>query len=262
MTEQACPVCGAESELRFQERVLGRHLVRYFLCPGCGYLHTEEPYWLDEAYRSAIADADTGAVQRNVANAWRMSALLYFASDRNGRFVDVAGGYGLLTRLMRDNGFDFRWQDRYCENLFAKGFDATAELAPCAAMTALEVLEHVRHPLRFLKAGIESFRPGLIVLSTTTFEGDPPARSWRYYAFSSGQHIGFFQRRTLNHLAGQLGMNLVSHGSYHLMSSSALPGPLLLRAALGMSAPALAAYARWRMGSRTNADHDAMMGGG
>jgi hypothetical protein len=39
---------------------------------------------------------------------------------KNGTFVDIGGGYGLLTRLMRDRGFDFYWKDPHCENIFAK----------------------------------------------------------------------------------------------------------------------------------------------
>ena len=67
-----------------------------------------------------IADADTGLVSRNLGIARRLAGLLYFGFDPKARYLDFAGGYGLLTRLMRDRGFNFYWHDLYCENVFAR----------------------------------------------------------------------------------------------------------------------------------------------
>jgi hypothetical protein len=44
----------------FRHTVLRKYDVQYFQCGGCGFLQTETPYWLDEAYSSAIVTADTG----------------------------------------------------------------------------------------------------------------------------------------------------------------------------------------------------------
>jgi hypothetical protein len=259
VSDQACRLCGEVSAFVFEARVLRRHPARYFQCPGCGYLQVEDPHWLGEAYREPIAAADTGMVQRNIVNAWRLSALLYFAADPRGRFVDLAGGYGLLVRMMRDNGFDFYWSDPYCENLFAGGFEAGESLGSCAAVTVLEAIEHVRFPLVFLREAVARFHPGMIVLSTQTFHGEPPPRDWWYYAFEGGQHIGFFQPRTLQYVAESLGLRLLSHGPYHLLARDRLPDRWVLRACLGWPAPVLAGWARVRLGSRTQADSRALL---
>ena len=68
--------------------------------------------------------ADTGLVMRNLDIAKKLATLLYFGFDPRARYVDVAGGYGMLTRLMRDDGFDFHWDDKFCANLLARGFEA------------------------------------------------------------------------------------------------------------------------------------------
>jgi len=80
------------------------------------------PYWLDEAYGDAISVLDTGLIQRNLHIAERLAPLLYFLFDHKAPYLDVAGGYGMLVRLMRDIGFDFYWSDKYCRNLFAECF--------------------------------------------------------------------------------------------------------------------------------------------
>ncbi len=50
----------------------------------------------------------------------------------------------MFVRLMRDNGFDFYRSDRQCENLFAKGFEASLDVSPSyELLTAFEVFEHL-----------------------------------------------------------------------------------------------------------------------
>ena len=107
MTEQIkCPISGSSMEPVFSETICGRHKVTYFYCKECGLLKTEKPYWLDEAYHEAIADTDTGLVNRNICNSNVLEVILSCLSIDKGTFLDVGGGYGLLTRLMRDKILD------------------------------------------------------------------------------------------------------------------------------------------------------------
>jgi len=201
-----CCICGHQAQKAFDARVLGRHEVRYFYCEHCGLLRTEDPYWLDEAYASAIADLDTGIVARNLRMARRLSSLLYFGFGQGAsdRWLDFAGGTGMLTRLIRDHGFDFRWLDRYATNLFARGFEHQVG-ERYVGITAIEVVEHVHDPLDFLDRLFKDLDPEIVIFSTVLFADAPPATDWWYYAFDAGQHIAFFQRRTLQALAAALG---------------------------------------------------------
>ena len=59
-----CRVCGGDSKFAFAQPVIGR-MVDYFDCSVCGYVQTQMPDWLVEAYSSAINDVDTGIMTRS-----------------------------------------------------------------------------------------------------------------------------------------------------------------------------------------------------
>ncbi|MBU5612538.1 class I SAM-dependent methyltransferase [Geomonas azotofigens] len=257
-----CAICSGAMEPKFSALVLGKHLAQYHYCRSCGFLAARDPHWLEEAYGRAIANADTGLVLRNLDLAPKVaSTLFWFAGERGeGRFVDVAGGYGLLTRMMRDLGFDFYWQDKYCENVLAPGFEYRPELGPCRAVTAFEVLEHLTDPLPFIEEALATYRPDHFLFSTELYEGEPPApERWNYYAFATGQHVAFFQRRTLQKLADRLGLHFASANRLHLFSRQPVD-EYLLRMVTGPLAAPLSRYIRFRLGSKTVRDQELMLG--
>jgi hypothetical protein len=221
-TVEKCCVCGAVRSLAFTHIVLGKYSCEYFFCENCGLLQTPNPYWLAEAYDVAIGKLDTGVLARNIKDSKILSLLLPYLSPREGKYLDAAGGYGILTRLMRDLGFDYYWSDKYCSNLFAVGFEGSAS-TEYDVVSAFEVLEHVTNPFEFLSGVIEQTRCKTIVLSTELYSGQPPApNDWWYYAFDGGQHISFYQERTLRVLADRLGLNLFTRGSIHLLTNQRL----------------------------------------
>lgn len=227
-----CPICDAAREHIFDMTLLGVHRVAYHQCRACGFLQTEKPWWLDEAYSRAIAVLDTGLVQRNFEMTNKLSRLLGTISEAHGRFVDLAGGTGLLTRMMRDRGFDFRWNDPHCENVHAPGFEVPDDGKSCEAVTAIEVLEHLHDPLTFIQQAIDRHQPKLLVFTTVLFAGDPPPPSWWYYLPNTGQHISFYQRGTLQRLAERCGLHFASHRQVHVLSRERI-SPLAFRFLLG-----------------------------
>lgn len=256
-----CAVCHKPMHPSFTAKVLEKYQAEYHLCDGCGLLAVSEPHWLEEAYLRPIAGADTGIVMRNLALSRKAAAVLYWlAGERGGgRYVDLAGGYGLFTRMMRDIGFDFYWSDKYSDNLIAPGFEYRPEVGPCRGVTAFEVLEHLTDPAPFVEEAF-SFGADYFLFSTELFEGAPPApERWNYYAFATGQHVAFYQRRTLLALARRLGLHFASANLLHVFSKQPID-EAVLQILAGPAAPAFALWARFRLGSRAVSDQEMMLG--
>jgi hypothetical protein len=222
-TTLPCRLCGGEAKLRFQKRVLGRHLAGYYQCAACGLTQSEEPHWLEEAYATPIADIDTGLLARNL-HACRMATVFLHIAHAGGRpCLDWAGGYGVFTRLMRDAGFEFHWQDRFTENRFARGFEWDPSFGPPFACTAFEVLEHLPRPLEGFRE-LASFGAEYLITSTEIHPGPAPGEDWFYLAPESGQHVAFYRRDTLARLGRESGYPVV-HTGPHMQLFARRPFP-------------------------------------
>ncbi len=219
-----CRVCGAEARPLFERTLLGRIHARYHQCPVCGFVETQEPDWLDEAYTEAISAADTGVLARCLHARRVLTVFLHLAGAAHAPCLDWAGGHGVLTRLMRDVGFDFRWDDLYASNLFARGFEWNRSEARPFAVTAFEVLEHLVHPVETLRE-IAALGPRFLITSTQLYEGDAPAPDWRYLAPETGQHVAFYRRETLERLAREAGFDEVRTTPHlQLFAKGRVPG--------------------------------------
>lgn len=71
-----CKICGNKMENFDKAKILNKYDVQYYRCPNCGFICTEEAYWLDEAYSSAIASTDIGLIMRNILLTDKVSAVL------------------------------------------------------------------------------------------------------------------------------------------------------------------------------------------
>ncbi len=142
-----CKICQKETKKIFKARILNKYTINYFYCSDCGFLQTEEPFWLDEAYKNPINISDTGYLSRNIYLSKKLTILLFFLFNKKEKFLDYAAGYGVLVRLMRDIGFDFYWSDKYTQNLFARGFEGNLS-SKYEAVTIFESFEHFLNPLQ------------------------------------------------------------------------------------------------------------------
>lgn len=257
-----CPICQEFMQDSFATQVLNKYTATYQVCNGCGFLRAYEPHWLEESYSRAIATADTGLMMRNISLASKLSSILYLVMGERGnaRYLDAAGGYGILTRLMRDFGFDFYWADKYCDNLVATGFEYSKDIGVCKVVTAIEVMEHLTDPVSFIKETFGFSGASSLIFTTELYEGEPPSPdSWWYYAFATGQHIGFFQRKTFEVIAKKLDLHFVSTNGIHVLSRNHINQRLLALATNRFVSLLAPIWIRRKLGSKTKSDYQLML---
>lgn len=217
-----CKICKSETKLLFRRPVLKKHDVAYFHCGNCDFMQTEEPFWLEEAYSSAISDLDLGPVNRAITGAQIVEGVILAGFDTDAKFVDWGGGYGVFTRLMRDRGYDFYWSDRYCQNLFAKHFTVDKE-STYELITAFEVFEHFVDPMSELQDMLR-LSSNLFFTTLTPPRGLTSLKDWWYLTPEHGQHISIYSEKTLRFIAGMFGLHLSTDGAdKHLLSRKPFP---------------------------------------
>ncbi len=219
-----CKVCDRQTHEFAKAEILHQYVIQYYRCSDCGFIQTEEPYWLEEAYSDAIISTDIGLVRRNMKIAKRAQAVINAFFHGQASYLDYGGGYGLFVRMMRDLGYDFYRFDPYCENLFAKGLDAGPDAGSSYELvTAFEVFEHLAEPREGLKK-ISRFSRNILFSTELVPAHAPKPGTWWYYALEGGQHVSLHTMRSLQILASRLGLNYVSNGrSLHLITEMKLP---------------------------------------
>lgn len=220
-----CKICGAESKLFDSATIIGKYDIKYFECPDCGFVQTEEPYWIPEVYQSAITDSDLGLISRNIEISKKLDyifSLIERFHDANS-FLDYGAGYGMMVRIMRDKGYDFEWSDEFCDNLFAKGFEK--KKSHYDVVTSFEMLEHLVNPMETLES---IFNLGdMLIFSTELIPFDKPkVHDWWYYGLEHGQHISFYSEKSMHKIASHFNKYYYYLDGLHFFTDDELHIPL------------------------------------
>lgn len=214
-----CKICGNKTETFDRASLINKYDVSYYRCPHCGFIQTEDPYWLSEAYSEAIADSDIGLIGRNIHLSDIIDTVLKILNPTS-QILDYGGGYGMFVRMMRDKGWDFEWYDEYCQNLFAKGHEMSHEHYD--VITSFEMLEHLPNPLETIEK-MFSLSDTLICTTELLPYNPPRINDWWYYATETGQHIAFYTKKSLHVIAEKFGKNLYAKHGIIIFSSKEIP---------------------------------------
>ena len=219
-----CQICNRPSVFFANALLLKKYKIKYYRCDNCGFVQTEDPYWLEEAYSQAIIRSDVGLVDRNLRLAKISKIIISAFFNPNAKFIDYGGGYGLYVRLMRDAGFDFFRYDKYCVNLFAQDFEADVNgQFQYELLTAFEIFEHLANPCEEIYK-ILSFSKSMLFTTELLPSVCPKPDEWWYYGLGHGQHISFYTLKSLSILAKKVGLSLYSDGrSLHLLTPKIVP---------------------------------------
>jgi hypothetical protein len=221
-----CNICKSDSLPFAKGIVLDKYDIQYYLCGHCGFIQTESPYWLEEAYLSPIATSDIGLIGRNIKLASLCSALIPISYDPSASFLDYGGGNGMLVRMMRDRGFEFYWHDKYALNQFAKGFEVSQEMK-FSLVTAFEVFEHLPRPLDSI-ADMFRYSDTLIFSTRLLPSWNITPNTWWYFSLDTGQHVSLYSKESLRLIAKEFNVKLSSNGiSLHVFSPKTIPDVFL-----------------------------------
>lgn len=219
-----CLICNEKANFIFKGMVLGKYEIQYYQCPHCGLLFTEKPYWIEEAYKDAIVGTDTGIMQRNYSFSVITNTIIARLFNSKNLFVDYGAGYGIFVRMMRDLGYNFRWADKYSDNILAKGFEY--KFGEADLVTAFELFEHFDNPIGEIEHLLTISHN--ILISTTLYSKEfdyPQLNDWWYYAPHAGQHITFYSYRTFEFIAKKYNLHYYQlTNNVHLFSEKEISG--------------------------------------
>jgi hypothetical protein len=217
-----CKICNNSTEVLFNTKtsILNKYYIDYHRCTQCNFIQTDEPFWLNEAYDSAITSLDIGLVGRNIRISTLLSSLIVSCFNTKSSFLDYGGGYGMLVRTMRDLGYDFYRFDTHCENLFSVHFDiADTNTKKFELVTAFEVFEHLLDPVAETKKMLELSDSIFFSTELVPHYKISTSDDWWYFTPETGQHIALYSERSLQNLASQLNCNFYTNGkTLHLIT--------------------------------------------
>ena len=211
-----CKICGADTKFIFQAKLVKRYSADYFHCDNCGFVFIGNPFWLNDSYDKSVNKVDTGVLARAYRLSPIISIITYYLLGKDAKCLDFAGGYGALTRLMRDIGFDFYWYDPYSENLLAKGFEHNDSLK-YQLLTSIECFEHLPDPMEEINK-MFSFSKNILFTTDLVPQPVPQPEQWWYYGLEHGLHVSFYSDKTLKYIAEQNGLNYYSLGWIHFIT--------------------------------------------
>ncbi len=222
-----CKICNHDTAILFKTKVLNKYDVEYFKCKHCSFIQTEEAYWLAESYSSAITQLDIGLIDRNYELSKKTNLIINSFYNKTSNFIDFAGGYGMFVRLMRDKGFNFFRQDKYCENIFAKHFDIIdTNIQRFELATAFEVFEHLANPMQEIDE-ILTYSDSILFSTVLQPSENINPNNWWYISPEIGQHIALYHYDSLKTIAKLKGLNLYSDGKYlHLLTKKKINSTL------------------------------------
>jgi methyltransferase type 11 len=223
-----CKICNGLAKKFDHGFILNKYHIDYFQCEKCGFVQTENPYWLKESYSDAISVSDTGVIARNIIFSKIATFVMSSCVNTKCDFLDYGGGYGIFTRMMRDNGFNFYWYDKYAINLVARGFEGSISEKKYEAVTSFENFEHFENPIEEIEK-IFSLTDFVLFSTELVKVPAPSTNNWWYYCLEHGQHISIFSNKTLEYIAKKYGYNLISNGrNLHIFSKKKLNNRIFL----------------------------------
>ena len=217
--QELCAVCSGSTKFLFSYEVRGEHQASLRECLNCRFTYIANPHWLDESFSSELNDLDIGSVDRCLVLADFVEVLIRSMKSSKSRFLDWGGGYGLLSRIMRDRGLDFVSHDIYTRPLFVES-SSNSNSETFELITMSEVALHLVDPVPVFTKIMESTD---VLVFTAVIAPTVTPNDWWYLMPDTGQHVAIYHEETLQALAEKLGVQVTSDGRFfHVLHRKSL----------------------------------------
>ena len=218
-SQELCAVCSGGTSFLFSYEVRGKHQASLHECHNCRFTYISNPHWLDESFSSELNDLDIGSVDRCLVLADFVEVLIRSMKSSKSRFLDWGGGYGLLSRIMRDRGLDFASHDIYTRPLFVES-SSNLNSETFELITMSEVALHLVDPVPVFTKIMESTD---VLVFTAVIAPTVIPNDWWYLMPDTGQHVAIYHEETLQVLAKKLGVQVTSDGRFfHVLHRKSL----------------------------------------
>lgn len=218
-SQELCAVCFGSTKFLFSYEVRGEHQASLHECLTCRFTYIANPHWLDDSFSSELNDLDIGSVDRCLVLADFVEVLIRSLKSSKSRFLDWGGGYGLLSRIMRDRGLDFVSHDIYTRPLFVE-LSSNLNSETFELITMSEVALHLVNPVPVFTKIMESTD---VLVFTAVIAPTVIPNDWWYLMPDTGQHVAIYHEETLQALAMKLRVQVTSDGRFfHVLHRNSL----------------------------------------
>ena len=217
-----CPICHSQVRDFSQLLIRGKFEGRYLKCTSCNFIHAENPSWLEGSFTDALNSLDIGSVDRCNIVADFVEVLANSLKVDNPKVLDWGGGYGLLTRILRDRGVRCSHYDPYTESLFAENIDLQSG-SKFDLIVLSEVMLHITDPVSTLT---ELLKLSDNIMFTAVIAPPDVTPEWWYFMPDTGQHVAIFSQQTIPELGSALKVNTLSDKQFFHLVAKDQPGVL------------------------------------
>lgn len=188
--------------------------IHYFRCGRCGFCNAPQmcAWSLDEfeerIYNADYARFDPDYVERRPRGSVEQLTRMLDRDGPSVRHLDYGGGQGVLSRMLRERGWNSRSYDPFVDRE-----TKVASLGTFDLVTAFEVFEHVPEVGHLMDDIQHLLAPeGVVIFTTLVSDGylsPTPPLTWWYAAPRNG-HISLFSRDSLGLLGRRYGLHFGS----------------------------------------------------
>jgi len=214
-----CKICNSETVSILDIKILKQYEGRVRSCSNCGFEFVEDPYWLPDSFKTSLNQFDVGSADRSLIIAGFVRSLFRRSKASAIKVLDFGGGDGLATRILRDAGLDCRWEDPYCQPVFAVG-PPYSEVEHFDLVFMGEVALHLTDPLETITSLMKRSER---LLMTAVVPPEKIETDWWYLMPQTGQHVAFYPVKTLRWIATELSLYLLTDGKFFHQFSSVRP---------------------------------------